>query len=156
MNFRVLSMNYLLRLCGFVGLFVIIYEAVKFYKSNIIGEQFLGNAQDTKNIKTKKNKKKTEDAYKIIGTPTEWYDFNELGYTYLNSKLWSVPQQYQPVCYTTDDVPPSPIMSAGTDNAMFYKPGKDDKFVNDDMVFEINSEYIWNPTSNKPSVSGSS
>lgn len=92
------------------------------------------------------DRKKREEAYKKLGTPNEWYKFKNEGYSYLDPKYWKVPQPYQPVCYDKDDKFPAPIMSPGTDDAMFYKPGKNDKHVNEEMKFELKPEIIYKTT----------
>lgn len=92
------------------------------------------------------DRKKKEEAYKKLGTPNEWYKFKNEGYSYLDPKHWKVPQPYQPVCYDEDDTFPAPIMAHGTDNTMFYKPGKNDKYVNEEMKFEVKPEIIYRTT----------
>ena len=120
-------MNYLGRLIVCFVLFFIIYQAFQVLTYQKNAENFLGYNLTITNEKMKIDRKKREEAYKKLGTPTEWYKFKNEGYSYLDPRYWKVPQQYQPVCYDEDDTFPAPIMSAGTDNAMFYNPGKINK-----------------------------
>lgn len=139
-------MNSIVRLIiCFVFLFII-YQAFQVLTQQKKTEQFLGYALNIKKGQMEFDRKKREAAYKKLGTPNEWYKFKNEGYSYLDPKYWKVPQPYQPVCYDEDDVFPSPIMSPSTDDAMFYKPGKNDKHVNEEMKFETKPEIIYRTT----------
>ena len=81
--------------------------------------------------------------------PNEWYNYNNHGYSYHNPKYWEIPQQYQPVCYDEDDTFPAPIMSPGTDDLLFYKPLKGDKYKNESMDFEQKPDIVWKTTEYK-------
>ena len=139
-------MNYIVRLIiCFVFLFII-YEAFQILVHQKKTEQFLGYAFNISKGQMDIERKKKEEAYEKLGTPNEWYKFKDQGYSYLDPKYWKVPQPYQPVCYDKDDTFPSPIMSPGTDDAMFYKPGKNDKYINEDMKFEIKPQIVYKTT----------
>ena len=139
-------MNYIVRLIlCFVFLFII-YQAFQILVQQKKTEKFLGYALNITKGQMEIDRKKREEAYKKLGTPNEWYKFKNEGYSYLDPKYWKVPQPYQPVCYDKDDKFPAPIMSPGTDDAMFYKPGKNDKHVNEEMKFELKPEIIYKTT----------
>lgn len=110
-------MNYIIRLfISFIFLFII-YQAFQILRFQTTHESFLNN-----NNKNKNNKNNQERNYKRIGTPDEWYHFKNEGYSYIDPKIWKIPQEYEPICYTENDTFPSPIMAPGTDNYMFYDP----------------------------------
>jgi hypothetical protein len=139
-------MNYIVRLIiCFVFLFII-YEAFQILVHQKKMEKFLGYALNISKGQMDIERKKREEAYKKLGTPSEWYKFKDQGYSYLDPKYWKVPQPYQPVCYDKDDTFPAPIMSSGTDDAMFYKPGKNDKYINEEMKFEIKPKIVYKTT----------
>ena len=139
-------MNYIVRLIiCFVFLFII-YEAFQILVHQKKTEKFLGYALNISKGQMDIERKKGEEAYEKLGTPNEWYKFKDQGYSYLDPKYWKVPQPYQPVCYDKDDTFPAPIMSPGTDDAMFYKPGKNDKYINEDMKFEIKPQIVYKTT----------
>ena len=89
------------------------------------------------------DKKKRENDYKKLGTPNEWYKFNNEGYSYIDPKHWKVPQPYQPICYDDTDTFPTPIMSPGTDNALLYNPGETTEYKDNQMVFETKPNVIY-------------
>jgi hypothetical protein len=131
-------MSYLMRSFICLILLFVIYEACIVLKRQINYEHFTESALliNKAKKKLKEAKEAKENQYKALGTPQEWYDFNDEGYSYQDPKYWKVPQPYQPVCYDEDDTSPAPIMTDGTDNLMFYKPQKGDKYTNSNMKFE--------------------
>ena len=145
-TYKYRNMNYIVRLIACLIFLLVIYEGFKIlaYQKKI--EKFLGYSMAINKNKMEIDKKKREEAYTKLGIPDEWYKFKNKGYSYLDPKYWNVPQHYQPVCYDEDDVSPSPIMSPGTSNALFYNPGKNNKHVNKNMKFEIKPEIIYKTT----------
>ena len=112
-------MNYITRLfISFIFLFII-YQAFQILRFQTTHESFLNNNNKNKNNKNKNNRERN---YKQIGPPDEWYHFKNEGYSYIDPKIWKIPHEYEPICYTDNDTFPSPIMAPGTDNYMFYDP----------------------------------
>ena len=115
-------MNYIIRLfISFIFLFII-YQAFQILRFQTTHESFLNNNNKNNNNKNNNNKNNRERNYKQIGTPDEWYHFKNEGYSYIDPKIWKIPHEYEPICYTENDTFPSPIMAPGTDNYMFYDP----------------------------------
>ena len=139
-------MNYIVRSILCCIFLFIIYQGFIFLAQQKKTEKFLGYALNLTNKQMETDRKRREEAHKKLGTPNEWYKFKNEGYSYLDPKHWNVPQPYQPVCYDEDDTFPAPIMSHGTDNAMFYKPGRNDKHINEEMKFEVKPEIIYKTT----------
>lgn len=102
----------------------IIYEAFQILCHIKKTEGFFNYNLNMKMVKNDNDKRKKEKVYKNLGIPNEWYNFENKGYSYLDPKHWKVPQPRQPICYDKDNTTPSPIMTPGTHDAMFYIPGK--------------------------------
>jgi len=127
-------MNYLLRSVISLIFVFIMYQAIQVLHRQVIYEQYQNFIVNDMNSVPKYNK----NTYEKLGTPTEWYKFDNLGYSYQDPEEWK-DNQHQPVCYDKDDTHPAPIMSPGIDQYMFYKP-KNGKKTNTEMIFE------WKPT----------
>tara|TARA_B100000963_G_C22316822_1_gene532495 strand:- start:196 stop:648 length:453 start_codon:yes stop_codon:yes gene_type:complete len=139
-------MNYIVRSIISILFLYVIYKSFKVLQYQKNNETFLNYSYNLQNTQLKLNRQKIEEAYEKLGTPEEWYKFKNEGYSYIDPKHWKIPQKYEPICYNEDDNFPSPIMSPGTDNSMFYNPNEGDKYVNENMKFEKKPQIIYRTT----------
>tara|TARA_Y100000591_G_C21511037_1_gene534701 strand:+ start:196 stop:660 length:465 start_codon:yes stop_codon:yes gene_type:complete len=143
-------MNYWIRSVISLLFLYVIYKSFKVLQYQKSNEPFLNYSyalnNTLNNSKLKLDKQKREEAYKMLGTPEEWYNFKNEGYSYIDPKHWKIPQKYEPICYDNDDTFPSPIMSPGTDTSMFYNPKGEDKHVNEKMKFEKKPQVMYRTT----------
>ena len=136
-------MNYLLRSIASLVLIFIIYQAVQVLRRQLKYENYQNFIVNDMDEVTKYN----NETYKKLGIPSEWYKFDDVGYSYQDPEAWKG-EQHQPVCYDKDDTHPAPIMSPGIDQYMFYKP-KNGKKTNTEMVFESQPKAVWTRTVTK-------